>query len=71
MKIYGEIALNETSIIVLGCSYFFTAENLDSLVGMHGMYESNTDNEFVGLQNVSAELARSIPKFTDCNCLIC
>jgi hypothetical protein len=38
MKSYSEIDLNETPIVVLGCSHFFTAESLDGHIGMAEVY---------------------------------
>jgi len=70
MKTYGEITLEESPIVVLGCGHFFTAESLDGMVGMSDVYEYNRDGDLVGLKDVSAELARAIPKCPDCNCSI-
>jgi hypothetical protein len=70
MNTYGEIMLDESPIMVLGCCHFFMAETLDGLVAMLEVYESNTDGEFAGLKGVSAKLTHSIPRCLDCNCLI-
>jgi hypothetical protein len=65
-KTYKEIDVNETPIIALGCSHFFTAESLHSLIGMGGIYVMDGYGEFTGLKVVSNELARSIPHCPDC-----
>lgn len=68
MKSYGEININETPIVVLGCGHFFTAESLDGLMGMSEVYEVNRYGEFTGLKDVSAALAGPIPCCPDCKC---
>jgi hypothetical protein len=68
MKSYGEIDVDETPIIVLGCGHFFTAESLDGLMGMSEVYEVNRYMEFTGLKDVSVALAQAIPCCPDCNC---
>jgi hypothetical protein len=66
MKTYGEININETPIVVLGCGHFFTAESLDGLVGMSEVYTANMFGDFVGLANISSSLATKIPQCPDC-----
>jgi hypothetical protein len=39
MKSYREIEVNETLVIVLGYSHFFTAESLDGHLGMSEVYK--------------------------------
>ncbi len=68
MKTYREINLDETPIVVLGCGHFFTAETLDGHMGMGEVYSIDEWGEFTGLKDVSAELARSIPRCPDCQC---
>lgn len=68
MKSYGEIDINETLIVVLGCGHFFTAESLNGLIGMSEVYEVNEYGEFIGLKDVSAAFARAIPCCLDCKC---
>jgi hypothetical protein len=68
MKTYGEINPDETPIVVLGCGHFFTTETLDGLMGMGEVYMMDGYGEFTGLKDVSAELARSIPRCPDCQC---
>lgn len=70
MKTYGEIDLDETPILVLGCGHFFTAETLDGHVGMTEVYTQDGYGEFTGIRDVSATLARSIPRCPDCQCPI-
>ena len=70
MKTYSEIDLDETPIIVLGCGHFFTAETLDGLIGMTEVYDQDGYAEFTGVRDVSATLARSIPRCPDCQCPI-
>ncbi len=68
MKTYGEIDLDETPIIVLGCGHFFTAESLDGHVGMADVYVQDRYGDFTGVQDISDTLARSIPRCPDCQC---
>ncbi len=68
MKTYCEIDLRDAPIVILGCGHFFTAETLDGHVGMAEVYSQDERGEFTGLRNVSAELARSIPRCLDCQC---
>ena len=67
MKTYGEIDLDETPIIVLGCGHFFTAETLDGLVGMTEVYDQDGYGEFTGVRDASATLAGSVPRCPNCN----
>lgn len=68
MKLYGEIDLNETPIVVLSCGHFFTAETLDGHTGMAEVYAQDTRGGFSGLRDVSVTLARSVPWCPDCQC---
>lgn len=68
MKTYREIDLDNTPIVVLGCGHFFTAETLDGHVGMTEVYDQDEYGEFTGVRDVSATLARSVPRCPDCQC---
>jgi BMFP domain-containing protein YqiC len=68
MKSYGEIDVDETPVVVLGCGHFFTAESLDGILGMSEVYEVDGYGEFTGLKHVSGALAQSIPCCPDCKC---
>lgn len=68
MKTYCEIDLNDTPIVVLGCGHFFTTETLDGHMGLEEVYLQDECGQFTGLRNVSAELARSIPRCPSCQC---
>lgn len=68
MKTYGEIDLDETPIVVLGCGHFFTAETLDGHVGMTEVYLHDGSSEFTAVRDVSSTLAPSIPRCPDCQC---
>lgn len=70
MKTYGEIDLDETPIIVLGCGHFFTAETLDGHMGMTEVYDHDEHSEFTGVRDASATLARSVPRCPNCQCPI-
>ena len=70
MKSYGEIDVEETPIVVLGCGHFFTAESLDGLVGMAEMYVQDGYGEFTGIRDASATLAPAVPRCPDCQCPI-
>jgi hypothetical protein len=65
MKLYNEIDLDETPVVVLRCRYFFTAETLDGHVGMREVYEIDRHREFSKLKD-TAELARAVPCCPDC-----
>ncbi|MCJ1464387.1 hypothetical protein MMC07_003000 [Pseudocyphellaria aurata] len=69
-KSFGEIDLNLTPIVVLGCGHFFTAETLDGHMGMAKVYEMNLEGEFVGLQDISGSLVETISRCPDCQCRI-
>jgi hypothetical protein len=68
MKSYGEIDVDETPIVVLGCGHFFTAESLDGIMTMSEVYEIDGYGEFTGLKDVSGRLAPAIPCCPDCKC---
>lgn len=70
MKTYGDISLDETPIVVLGCGHFFTAETLDGHIGMTDVYEQAGDGEFTALKDVSGSLARSVPRCPHCQCVV-
>ena len=63
-KCYGEIDLDKTPIVVLGCGHFFTAESLDGLVGMSEVYTSDHKGDFIGLKSSSRILP--VPRCPDC-----
>jgi hypothetical protein len=68
MKSYREIDVDETPIVVLGCSHFFTAESLDGMLGMSEVYEIDGYRGFIGLKDVSGTLAQLVPCCPDCKC---
>ena len=68
MKMFSEIDLNETPIVVLGCGHFFTAETLDGHMGMAEVYTQDAQGVYTGLQDVSAVLAGPVPRCPDCQC---
>lgn len=68
MKSYGEIDVDETPVVVLGCGHFFTAESLDGILSISEVYEVDGYGEFTGLKDVSGALAQSIPCCPDCKC---
>ena len=65
-KSFGEVDLNSTPIVVLGCGHFFTAETLDGHVGMAEVYDMDLDGGFVGLREMSGEMTQSVPRCPDC-----
>lgn len=67
LKSFGQIDLNSTPVILLGCGHFFTAETLDGHMGMAKVYEMNLE-EFVGLRDISGGLVDTIPRCPDCQC---
>ena len=68
MKSYGEINLEDSPIIVLGCGHFFTAETLDGLMGMADVYEQDGSGAYTGLRDASHSLAQAVPRCPDCQC---
>lgn len=66
MKTYAQIDLNETPIVVLGCGHFLTAESLDGHIGMAEVYNQGVNGEYTAIKDISASLARSIPRCPDC-----
>ena len=66
LKSYGDIDPDEAPIVVLGCGHFFTAETLDGLMGMQEVYTVDGYGKFIGLKDISAELAQSLPRCPDC-----
>ena len=66
MKTYGEIDLDETPVLVLGCGHFFTAETLDGHVGMTEVYIQDGYGEFTGVRDAPATLAWTVPRCPDC-----
>ena len=66
MKSYGEINVDETPIVVLGCGHFFTAETLDGMVGIAEVYEIDKLGNIVGLKDISSALAQKIPSCPYC-----
>lgn len=69
-KSYGEIDLNSTPIILLGCGHFFTAETLDGHMCMAQVYEMNLEGEFIGLRDISDGLFQTTLRCPDCQCSI-
>jgi hypothetical protein len=65
-KSFGEVDLNSTPVVVLGCGHFFTAETLDGHVGMAKVYDMDPYGEFVGLRDISGVITQSIPRCPDC-----
>ena len=68
MKSFGEIDLNETPIVVLGCGHFFTMETLDGHIGMTEVYTQDAWGKYTGLKDISSVLAGSVPRCPDCQC---
>jgi len=56
MKSYGEIDVDETPVVVLGCGHFFTAKSLDGILGMSKVYKVDRYREFTRLKDVSGTL---------------
>lgn len=67
MKTYSEIDIEESPIVVLSCGHFFTAETLDSMIGMSEVYDQDSYGNFTGMKDMSGELAVTIPRCPDCN----
>lgn len=68
MKTYGEIDIDETPIVVLGCGHFFTAESLDGMMNMSEVYEQDIHGEFIALKDVSVSFSGAVPSCPDCKC---
>ncbi len=69
-KTYGEIDLDETPVVILGCGHFFTSESLDGLVGLDEVYTRNEVDKFDGLRDISGTMAHGVPTCPDCKCPI-
>lgn len=69
-KTFGEIDLNNTPIVLLGCGHFFTAETLDGHMDMAKVYEMDLEGEFVGLREVSGGSFQSTLRCPDCQCSV-
>lgn len=67
MKPYGQIDVNDTPIVVLGCGHFYTIETLDGCMSLNDVYETNMDATITALKDLSAEMATKLPKCPDCN----
>ncbi|OIW28699.1 NFX1-type zinc finger-containing protein 1 [Coniochaeta ligniaria NRRL 30616] len=63
-KVYKDIDLDETPIVVLSCGHFFTAESLDGLARLGDVYSSDRTGKFAGLLEPSALLP--ISRCPDC-----
>jgi hypothetical protein len=68
MKTFGEIDIDSTPIIVLGCGHFFTAETLDGHVGIGEVFTADMLGDYTGLRDMSAMIAPSEPRCPDCQC---
>lgn len=66
MKSFGEVDLSSMPIVVLGCGHFFTGETLDGHIGMGEVYDMDLHGDFVGLRDITGELAQSVPRCPDC-----
>jgi hypothetical protein len=67
---YADINLDDSSIVVLGCGHFFTAETLDGRIGLKDVYELDVQTgSFTGLVE-DAELTASVPQCPNCRCPI-
>lgn len=69
-KSYGEIDLDSTPIVLLGCGHFFTAETLDGHMCMAQVYEMSLEGEFIGLRDISDGLFQTTLRCPDCQCSI-
>jgi hypothetical protein len=68
IKSYGEIDVDVTPVVVLGCGHFFTAESLDGMLGISEVYEVDGYGEFIGLKDASGALAQLTPCYPNCKC---
>lgn len=64
MKSYREIDLDDTPIVALSCSHFFTTESLDGLVGLSSVYDVDVHGTFTGLADSPQMI--SVPRCPDC-----
>ncbi|KAJ2975951.1 hypothetical protein NQ176_g5227 [Zarea fungicola] len=65
MKMYAEIDIDQSPIVVLGCGHFFTAETLDGMMGMSTVYLSNNDGRFIALADFPSAFS-TMPQCPDC-----
>ncbi|CAP61981.1 uncharacterized protein PODANS_5_1320, partial [Podospora anserina S mat+] len=66
-KLYREVDLDDSSIVVLSCGHFFTGETLDGSLGMTQVYTTNSNGEYNGLRDIAGTLSTSgVPSCPDC-----
>ncbi len=65
-KTYGEIEVDETPIVVLGCGHFFITESLDGYVGMSEVYVEDDSGRIIGLRDASGMMDTGVPSCPDC-----
>jgi hypothetical protein len=65
---YGEIDLNDSPIVVLGCKarHFFTVETLDGIIGMKEVYETDAKTGEYSALKENEQLAASVPQCPTC-----
>ena len=65
-KSFGEVDIDESPIVVLGCGHFFTAETLDCHMQMSDLYVQDINGEFIRLRDDQGSLAKAVPQCPDC-----
>ncbi|EPE32161.1 hypothetical protein GLAREA_07294 [Glarea lozoyensis ATCC 20868] len=68
MKTYAVIDPSDSPIVVLGYGHFFTADSLDGVLGMAEVYDVDGHGHFIGLKDMSGQLAHLVPRCPDCQC---
>ena len=66
LKSFGEIDIDESPIVVLGCGHFFTAETLDGHMQMSEVYDQDINGDFIRLRDDQGSLAKAVPQCPDC-----
>ncbi|KAK3984517.1 hypothetical protein QBC44DRAFT_336811 [Cladorrhinum sp. PSN332] len=63
---FGDIDLDESPIVMLGCSHFFTGESLDCMLRMTDVYSVDKAGRYDGLFEPSGEISAAVPACPDC-----
>ncbi|KAK4204580.1 putative zinc-finger and helicase domain-containing protein [Triangularia verruculosa] len=65
-KLYEEVSLDDTPIVVLSCGHFFTGKTLDGTLQMAEVYTTNPAGEYNGLRDVAGIMSNSVPSCPKC-----
>ena len=66
LKVFREVDLDESPLVVLGCGHFFTAETLDGMMQMDEVYLQDAQGKYCEIIDDNGALAKAVPKCPDC-----